>query len=203
MSRSASSGQPRLDRPDSARGLRGDGGHQRVVVPWRLIGERVRVVVSAGRVRVYHDRDSTGRRSVAEKRPPSRSSGSNSGRSPSSQPRTRGMKSPCSAAHTLCSVRSRSAVNGSMAILANALEPSVPARVAPGPADPYGHCQHCVDTGHRGTTGPDSAPGRPPALRAPGAPVHRAAAESGWPASGCAVRPSSCSHSGPASRMAS
>ena len=26
-------------------------------VPWRLIGERVRVVVSGGRVRVYHDRD--------------------------------------------------------------------------------------------------------------------------------------------------
>jgi len=26
-------------------------------VPWRLIGERVRVVVSDGRVRVYHDRD--------------------------------------------------------------------------------------------------------------------------------------------------
>ena len=43
----------------------------------------------------------------------------------------------------------------------------LPARIAPGLTVRTGACRHCVNTGHRVATGPHSAPGRPPALRAP------------------------------------
>ena len=40
--------------PSGRAGLRGGAGHERLLGPWRLIGERVRVLVTAETVRITH-----------------------------------------------------------------------------------------------------------------------------------------------------